>query len=126
MPHPQEGYADYFRDMEKLADVFSVLGNKDVLNILFYMYGRRNTPVSLSLIAAKTGLNIVAVEKLMEKLRQCHLVERTMIETENGDIAAYTFCQEQAVVPMLCCAKQIGDEKQLHFGCMYRRTQPLF
>lgn len=56
MPEPENGYAEYFTDKEELSEIFSVLAEKNVLNILFYMYTRINLPVSLSQIAVNVNL----------------------------------------------------------------------
>ena len=126
MPEPDEGYAKIFDNIEELAETFSIFGNKDILKILFYMYSRKNTPVSLSLIASKTKMDVGKAEKLMEKLCKCHLAECGVIETENGNLKAYMFYNETMVIPLLCFAKEIRDEKVINWGVWFERNKPLF
>ena len=126
MPEPAEGYAKMFENIDELAETFSIFGNKDILNIIFYMYSRKNTPVSLSLIAAKTKIDVGKVEKYMDRLCKCHLAECGVIETENGELKAYMFHNETMVIPLLCFAKEIRDEKVINWGVWFERNKPLF
>lgn len=126
MPEPDEGYAKMFENIDELAETFSLFANKEILKILFYMYSRKNTPVSLSLIAAKTKIDVGKVEKHMDKLCKCHLAECGVIETENGELKAYMFHNETMVIPLLCFAKEIRDEKVINWGVWFERYKPLF
>ena len=126
MPEPDEGYAKMFENIDELSETLSILGNKDILKILFYMYSRKNTPVSLSLIASKTKTDITKTEKLMDKLCKCGLAECGVIETENGELKAYTFRNETIVLPLLCFAKEMRDEKVINWGVWFERNKPLF
>ena len=126
MPEPDESYAKIFENIDELTETFSIFGNKDILKILFYMYSRKNTPVSLSMIASKTNMDINKAEKLMDRLCQCHCAECGVIETENGEIKAYMFHNETIVIPMLCFAKELRDEKVINWGVWFERNKPLF
>lgn len=126
MPEPDEGYAKMFENIDELTETLSLLGNKDVLKIIFYMYSRKNTPVSLSLIASKTGMDISKTEKLMDKLCKCNLADVGIVETENGTLKAYMFLNETMVIPLLCFAKEIRDKKVVNWGVWFERYKPLF
>ncbi len=126
MPEPEGGYAKYFSDREELAQTFSVLGERDVLKILFYMYTRINLPVSLAQIAASTGLDINRTDELMDRLCSVNLACCTPIETEKGSIKSYTYYNETVVMPMLCGAKELRDKKVIHWGIWFDRNVPLF
>ena len=126
MPEPDEGYAKMFENIDELAETFSVFGNKDILKIIFYMYSRKNSPVSLSLIASKTKIDVGKVEKYMDRLCKCHLAECGIVETENGELKAYMFHNETMVIPLLCFAKEMRDEKVINWGVWFERNKPLF
>lgn len=126
MPEPHEGYAKMFENIDELAETFSLFANRDIPKILFYMYSRKNTPVSLSLISSKTKLDIGKVEKLMDRLCKCHLAECGIVETENGGLKAYMFYNETMVMPLLCFAKELRDEKVINWGVWFERNKPLF
>ena len=126
MPEPDEGYAKMFENVDELAETFSLFGNKDILKIIFYMYSRKNTPVSLSLISAKTKIDVGKAEKLMDKLCKCNLADCGIVETENGTLKAYMFRNKTIVIPLLCFAKEIRDEKVINWGVWFERYKPLF
>ena len=126
MPEPEEGYAKMFENTDELAEIFSAFADKDILKIIFYMYSRKNTPVSLSLISSKTKINIGRTEKLMDRLCKCNLADCGVVETENGTLKAYTFRNETMVIPLLCFAKEIKDEKVINWGIWFERYKPLF
>lgn len=126
MPQPKGGYTNYFANIDELAETFSIFADKDILKILFYMYSRQNIPVSLSLIASKTKMDISTTERLMEMLCEKNLAKCSVIETENGNIKAYTFFNETVVIPLLCSAKEIRDQKVINWGVWFDRNQPLF
>ena len=125
MPEPYEGYAKMFENIDELAETLSLFGNKDILKIIFYMYSRKNTPVSLSLIAAQTGMDIGKTEKLMDKLCKCNLADGGIVETENGTLKTYMFLNETIVIPLLCFAKEIRDKKVINWGVWFERYKPL-
>ncbi len=126
MPEPKNGYAQFFENIDELAETFSLFGDKDILKILFYMYSRQNIPIALSLIASKTKTDIKKTEQLMEKLCEKNLANCSVIETENGNIKAYTFFNETVVIPLLCHAKEIRDKKVINWGVWFNRNKPLF
>lgn len=126
MPEPKGGYRDCFENREEIARVFSLLSDERILKIIFYMYGRKNTPVSLAAIAGNVGLAAAETEELMQRLCDGNLADCSVIETENGDIKAYTFRQECSVIPLLCYAKELSDRQMLDFVTLFDRTKPLF
>ena len=66
MPEPADGFGQFLSDNEKAAETFSVLSDINILNIITYMYSRKNTPVSLSIIAKKANLDETETEDAME------------------------------------------------------------
>ena len=126
MPEPKEGYAKTFENTEELQNVFSVLAEKDILKILFFMYSRQNLPSSSSLIASGTNIGIEKVEMLMDKLCSINLANRTPVFTEKGEMKVYTYYNETVITPMLCNAKELMDQKVIHRGVWFDRRKPLF
>lgn len=126
MPEPKDGYAGYFADLDQLSGIFSLFADKDILRILFYMYSRQNTPVSLSLIAAKTDLPVARAEELMEKLCGANLAYCSVVETEYGSLKTYTFYNETVVLPLLCSARELTDRNVINWAMMFARNKPLF
>lgn len=126
MPEPAEGYARLFEDADQLAETFAVFAEKDVLKIIFYMYSRKNTPLSLSLISAKTGIPEGRAAQLMDRLCKCRMAVSEEIETEQGHIRSYVFLNETIVLPLLCFAKELRDEKIINWGVWFERNKPLF
>ncbi|MBQ8133145.1 MAG: helix-turn-helix transcriptional regulator [Clostridia bacterium] len=126
MPEPEGGFGQFLSDNEKAAETFAVLSDINVLSVIKYMYSRKNTPVSLSLIAEKNHLSETDAEKAMEGLCKINLAQCTEIETENGAIKAYTYSRECSLIPLLTYAKEVRSEKPLDFVTLFGRTKPLF
>ncbi len=126
MPEPEKGCINSLGDAGELAKTFSVLGDKDVLKIIYYMYSRLNTPVSLAMIANNTKMDIKKTEELMDKLCERHLASCAVVETEMGDVKAYCYINESIVMPLLCFSRELTDTKAVNMGTMFRRNKPLF
>lgn len=125
MPEPADGIADYLGDPEELAEILGIFSDKDTMKIIFYMYSRLNTPVSLTLIASKTNIPINRAEKLLGKMCDHNLAKCSMVETENGFIKSYTFYNETVVIPLLCFARELWENKVVNFGIWFERNKPL-
>lgn len=126
MPEPDEGYAKCFDDINILSDTFSLFSDKRVLSIIFYMYQRKNTAVSSSLISLKTGVSEDDVIMLMKKLSYYNLADCNEIQTDREIIYSYTYKQECSLLPLLCYAKELGISEKLDFVALFNRDKPLF
>lgn len=126
MPQPENGYRECLEDMEEISQTFLLLSDKRILKLMDYMYQRKNTPVSLSLLSIGTGMEPQETEQLMQRMCEGNLADCSVIETENGTIKAYTFRQECTVIPLLYFAKELRDDKMLDFVTLFDRNQPLF
>lgn len=126
MPEPKEGYAKCLNDINILSDIFSLLSDKRVLSIIFYMYQRKNTAVSSSLISSKTGISEDNIIMLMKKLCYHNLADCNEIETENGIIYSYTYKQECSLLPLLYYAKELSIGEKIDFVALFNRDKPLF
>ncbi len=126
MPEPEKGFCDSLGDPANIAEIMSVFSNKDSLKILFFMYTRLNTPVSLSLISSRTEIPAEKAEKLLKKMCDINIMKCSQIETENGFIMSYTFYNETVVLPVLFMAKEIREEKIINWGVWFDRNKPLF
>ena len=126
MPEPENGFCDSLGDPADLAEIMNVFSNKDSLKILFFMYTRLNTPLSLSLISARTEIPAEKAEKLMKKMCDINILKCSQIETENGFIMSYTFYNETVVLPLLFLAKEIREDKIINWGVWFDRNKPLF
>ncbi len=124
MKEPQNGIKNCLADIETLRKVFSALADKDILTIIFYMYTRLNTPLSSSLISKNTGLSIPRVDECMNILNEANLVEKSVIETANGEMYSYIFINENAVIPLLLYADEIMTYGS-YYDWSFSRTKPL-
>lgn len=69
MKEPEGGFTSFFKVTDKLAELFSVLGKKENLKVLFYMLSLANGEgVSVSTIAKRVGVSEKATEEMMEFL----------------------------------------------------------
>ena len=125
MKEPKNSLREFFVDTEAMRKVFEVFADKNILDIIFYMYTRLNTPIATSLISKNTGLSIEKVDECMEKLGKANLVNKSVIETANGEMYSYMFTNENAVIPLLLYADEITKTKMWEYMWSFSRTKPL-
>lgn len=126
MPEPDGGIFDKIAGIEDLHKVFSVFADINILKIIFYMYTRLNTPVDATLISKNTDINKSQIEEYMKFLSENNLVDISYIETAQGNVAAYTFRNESAVIPFLCYADELTKKIVIDYWVQFERTKPLF
>ena len=126
MPEPEMGYRSFLENIEGLSKTFRLLGDKDTLKILFFMYQRMNKKSSSELIAEGVGVSVEKVEKLMEQLEEFNIVECSEVETVSGDLKAYAMHKEATILPLLTFARELAVNKIFDFGCVYIREKPIF
>ena len=95
-----------------------------MLDIIYYMYSRLNTPIATSLISKNTGLDLDEVDRCMEILCQNNLATKSVVATADGDIYTYMFHQESSVIPLLCFADEICKKDFRDFMVSFMRTKP--
>ncbi len=127
MTEPKSGIRAQIADPETLRGVFSVFADKRILQIIFYMYSRSNTPLDTSLISKNTGIECREVDRCMETLCKNGLATRTTIDTAGGKINTYMFRQESSVLPLLCFADEISkkEDEARDFFIDFSRNKPL-
>lgn len=126
LPSPEKPLNEKLVDREQIREVFEVLSHPEVLDIIFYMYTRLNTPVSTSLIAKNTGLSHDRADEWMKMLCNVNLADCSVIATENGEINSYTFRQESSLIPLLCFADEICQRGIIDYLTQFERKTPLF
>lgn len=126
MVEPENGIKNKLSDIEALRNVFKIFADKKMLNIIFYMYTRLNTPIATSLISQNTGLDMKEVDRCMKILCENNLATCNVVATADGDIFTYMFNQESSVIPLLCFADEICRKDFRDIGWALERTKPLF
>ncbi len=122
---PEGGLRSRLLAPEKLREVFTVLADETLLKIIYYLYTRLNTPIATSLISQNTGLTPREVDRCMEILCSRGFATCTTVAAAEGEIHAYMFNQENAVVPMLCFADELARNDDNTFMWSFTRTKPL-
>ena len=89
MLEPKGSLKDQLADPETLRGVFRIFADKKMLDIIYYMYSRLNTPIATSLISKNTGLDLDEVDRCMEILCQNNLATKSVVATADGDIYTY-------------------------------------
>lgn len=126
LQEPEGGLRGQLLAPEKLREVFAVLADETLLKIIYYLYTRLNTPIATSLISQNTGLTPQEVDKHMEILCSRGFATRSSVAVAGGEIYAYMFKQENAVVPMLCFADELArDDQNNMLMWSMTRTEPL-
>ena len=124
MLEPKGSLKDQLADPETLRGVFRIFADKKMLDIIYYMYSRLNTPIATSLISKNTGLDLDEVDRCMEILCQNNLATKSVVATADGDIYTYMFHQESSVIPLLCFADEICKKDFRDFMVSFMRTKP--
>ena len=125
MPEP-ENLAQRLAPAERLRQVFEVMADKQVMQIVYYLYSRLNTPIATSLISKNTGNPPRDVDECMERLCVHNLASKSVVATSDGEIYSYMFHSESAVVPLLCFADEITQTDARDFLMGFFRTKPIF
>lgn len=133
MPKPEKGYSVIFPDLDKLAELFALLGNSDVLKVLLELGTLdRNEMVTSDYISQKTGIEAVQVEAVMEKIRQmvcAELIRSCHVREKNGVKAGYSYgwVKEFPLMILLAAAAQLRDSVQIcALQSDYRQNVNLF
>ena len=126
IPKPEKGYNELFQDIDDCLKLFSILAEKEVFQVLSFMYKRMNTPVSLSLISIKTNIDKNTLLPLMKKMEEARLVVCIETETENGILKSYTYSNEPSLLPLMAFAKEICNDKPINFFTNFMCNKPLF
>lgn len=126
MQEPENGLRKQLSDPELLRQVFAVFADQTLMNLIFYLYTRLNTPIATSLISKNTGMTIPEVDRQMEILLKHNLVMRTCVATADGDIYYYMFNQEHAVIPLLCFADELVRKDNDPMIWSFSRSKPIF
>lgn len=122
---PEGGLTNQLLPPEKLREVFAVLADEKLLKLIYSLYSRLNTPLAASLIGEKTGMTVQEVDRCMEILCSRGFATRTPIAVAGGEMYAYMFNQEHAVVPLLCFADELARNDTYVFMWSFDRTKPL-
>lgn len=125
MVEPKTSLREQLVDRERLRQVFEIFADKTLLDILFFMYSRPNTPITASFIGKYTGLSDEEVQHCMKKLCRSHLATHQAINTAEGEMHTYLFHQESSVVPLLCFADEIAKEDFTDLSLVFTRQKPL-
>ena len=125
LKEPKDGLRNFFVDIDAVRNVFELFGDKNILDIIFYMYTRLNTPIASSLISKNTGLSVKMVDDCMERLSKANLVNKSVIETADGEMYSYMFTNENVVIPLLLYADEITKDKTWEYMWSFSRTKPL-
>ena len=125
MVEPKDSIRDQIAEPEKLRRVFEIFADPHILQIIFYLYSRLNTPIAASLISKETGLSVDEVERCMDVLCNNNLADRSIISTADGELSSYMFKQESSVIPLLCFADEIQKTDYRDFMISFDRTKPL-
>ena len=125
MTEPKDGIKAHLSDAETLRKVFEIFADKKLINIIFYMYSRLNTPIATSLISKNTGIEPEKVDKCMEILVNNKLATKSVVATADGEMFTYMFHQESSVIPLLCIADEIAKKDFRDVIAAFERTKPL-
>ncbi len=125
MIEPEGSLRENLSPPDQLRKVFGIFADKKLMNIIYYMYSRLNTPLATSLISKNTGLDRKEVDRCMDILCENNLATKTTVATAEGDIHTYMFHQESSVIPLLCFADEICRKDFRDFLRAFDRTKPL-
>ena len=110
-PRPEAGWAAYFSEMEDYRRLFRVLAEPNCLELLQYLHDEpKPRHYAARALAARLDMPVEEVGRLLEELKEVHLVRTQEVELEGGPAAVYTVHQNWAFVPFLYFTRCFMEE----------------
>lgn len=126
MTEPQEdSIKSYLEDIETIRKVFALFADKDMLNIICYLYSMPVMSHTAALIGKGTGLELPKVERCLKTICERQLAHRMKIATVDGVIDSYSIRSEAScIAAFMCFADQIAKGCPFPVFNMFDREEP--
>lgn len=108
----ESDFAGLLSSGEEAVRLFDLLSSQNALTMLITLYSEAPMHRTVGALAKLTGIERGEAEEILRKLTECKLAEELMLETEDGDTAAYAVNVNGAVIPLLTAARLAVVEKE--------------
>ena len=121
MPEPQNGWNALLDEAYEYGRFFEALSQPDVFGTLLYLYGRPDTPFTLTVLAEQQALSETRAEEVVNLLLEYRLLSSTRLVTENGEECIYAFHANPAFLALLAFAQETIERPcRFFFHCVSR------
>ena len=124
MPEPQNGWNALLDETYEYRRFFGALSQPDVLGTLLYLYGRPDTPFTLTVLAEQQALSRARAEAVVNLLLEYRLLSSTRLATVNGEECIYTFQANPAFLALLAFAQEMIERPCRFFFHCGSRNRP--
>lgn len=126
MPEPEPGYAAAFAPLEDCRKLFLALSRPGALEAMCWLLKKkRGAYATAPAVARGIGMEIGAVEGLLTGLKECHLLNPTDLETEEGPVPAYQSNDQEGLVPFLYFTRWLLEKNEAWACAWDVRAQPM-
>lgn len=125
LPEPPQGYEANLASNEEYRQLFSALSMEGSLELLRYLYSQEENYYTTAAIAKRSGLPQQTVEQAIEAMEKCHLLNKRIIETENGAQLVYIIHNNYAFVPFLLLARWFMQQDDAWIVGFQARKHPI-
>lgn len=125
MPEPEGGYASNFAPDSQYRKLFYALSLPGVLEILRYLYSKKNIYFSIDAIRKVVPLSLEEAETAIHAMEESNLISATEVELEDGAIPVYILHTSDAYVPFMMFARWISEEHDAFISRWEDRTAPI-
>ena len=124
-PEPEAGYAAFFAGNEAYRKLFAALAMPKSMEILLYLYSRKQRLNLPAAVANRIGCDAQTAEQALEAMASAQLIHKVELETESGSMNAYTVHDNYALVPFLYFARWLMEAYDSYHLCWSGRTTPV-
>lgn len=126
LPEPEAGYAAAFGPLEDCRKLFLTLSRPGALEIMGWLLKKkRGAYATAPAVARGIGMEIESAEALLTALKDCHLLNSTDLETEEGAVLAYQSNDQEGLVPFLYFTRWLLEKNEA-WACSWDvRTTPI-
>lgn len=113
MPEPEAGYAAAFGPLEDCRKLFLTLSRPGALEVMGWLLKKkRGAYATAPAVARGIGMEIESAEALLTALKDCHLLNSTDLETEDGAVLAYQSNDQEGLVPFLYFTRWLLEKNE--------------
>ena len=119
-PEPAAGYKAFFSSNEEYRELFGVLAQPDVLEVIMCLAGEQNKCYTPGAVAKRAGIDQERAKEVLDALTRIKLTSPIPLESETGDISAYNLHKPFHLVPFFYFARLLKDHDAYYLNWAVR------
>ena len=123
MPEPEKGWGQCLYFKEEYSLLFSLLGDKDALRVLFFLYSRNNKIFTTKLLERELGLSTEKSTEILEVFSRYKLVNAQELEVDDEIKITYGFNANFSFIPFLTFADEIINRPSYFLQTVWSRGE---